>query len=68
MKYAPCFIGFVLGFTLATLIWIGITVTKPEDTVLSYSKSFCERQGFNSFTIDEHAKVICKNIMKNDSI
>jgi hypothetical protein len=67
MKYAPYFIGFMLGYAVASMMWIGIiTAPEPEDTVLSYSKSFCERQGFNSFNIDEHANVICKNVMKND--
>lgn len=65
MKYLPYFIGFVLGFATAMIIWISL-MNKPLDVVLAYPKSYCERQGFNSFTIDEHGNIICKNIFKNE--
>ena len=59
MKY---FVGFMIGFIIASISWIFVLTTKPDPYIVA--KVSCEEQGFNFFTVDADGNFICKNIEK----
>jgi len=64
MNYTPYFIGFSLGFGIASIFWIWI-YTQPGGNTISYASVYCSKQGFNAFTIDQDMNIVCKNIIKS---